>query len=182
MTHPQPRSLQGDTGPSWVSVCLGVTRWEATRMPLPAAGPWQALGPLPCFHLLLGRTPTSDALAKSGGGGRKWGGVPGLRSPYSVGPGRAAHFCSQRAGFPWGPLACPRPRPRPSWPRRTGGGVDAGPPPGPLPWPCLPRRAASVRSTLAPGREAAAALGGGGYRGCPPRFGQGQGALNAPPT
>ncbi|XP_070331836.1 apoptosis-inducing factor 3 isoform X1 [Odocoileus virginianus] len=130
-------------------------------MPLPAAGPWQALGPLPCFHLLLGRTPTSDALAKSGGGGRKWGGVPGLRSPYSVGPGRAAHFCSQRAGFPWGPLACPRPRPRPSWPRRTGGGVDAGPPPGPLPWPCLPRWAASVRSTLAPGREAAAALGGG---------------------
>lgn len=169
---PQPRGLQGGTGPSWVPVCLEVTRWEATWMPPPAAWPWQALGCLPCLHLLLGRTPTSEALGKSRGGERKRGGAPS-------GPG------GQPILFTW------------SWVSLGTGGLPPAPPPALLAsarWGRGGRRAASWTpapgpafpdgrpwSTLAPGREATAALGRGGYQGCPPRSGQGQGAKCAPP-
>lgn len=61
-------------------------------------------------------------------------------------PRLAAHFCSHGAGFPWGPMDWPSPAPIPSWPQLTlGGGVEAGPPPGPLPpCPAFQGRAASV--------------------------------------
>lgn len=159
---PQPR-CQGGTGPSWVPVCLEVTRWgghlDAPTSCLALASP---LAPSPRLHLLLGRTPTSEAL----GQGR------GAEAVRLVGPGGAAHSV-HGAGFPGGPEK-PASAPPPAllasarWGRGERGCL-LDPCPGPQ---GLPGRAASVHSART---EATAALGRGGYQGCPPRSGQGQG-------